>query len=185
MTHRWIVTVLGKDRPGIVAGATKVLYALGANLEDSAMTRLAGEFAILLIFSAPASVTDQRLRQAFDRLKRQQQLSLNLKPLTKLESRAPKARGIPYLISVYGADRPGIVYRVSQALAHSRINITDVQTHRSDLKGKRSGSAFYLMLLEVELPPGVKVTSLERTLGQLGRQLGVEVSMRGVESHVL
>ena len=72
MTHRWIVTVLGKDRPGIVAGATKVLYAIGANLEDSAMTRLAGEFAILLIFSAPASVTDQRLRQAFDRLARQQ-----------------------------------------------------------------------------------------------------------------
>ena len=45
MQERWIVTALGQDRPGIVAGVTKVLYDLGCNLEDSAMTRLEGEFA--------------------------------------------------------------------------------------------------------------------------------------------
>ena len=40
MSNRWIVTALGQDRPGIVAGVTEVLYKLGCNLEDSAMTRL-------------------------------------------------------------------------------------------------------------------------------------------------
>ena len=47
MTHRWIVTALGKDRPGIVAGVTKVLYQLGCNLEDSAMTRLECDVPIM------------------------------------------------------------------------------------------------------------------------------------------
>ncbi len=70
MSTRWIVTALGKDRPGIVAGITKILYQLGCNLEDSAMTRLGGEFAVMLAFSASAKAGADRLRRAFEPLEK-------------------------------------------------------------------------------------------------------------------
>lgn len=181
MTRRWIVTTLGKDRPGIVAGVTRVLYRLGCNLEDSAMTRLGGEFAIMLIFSIPPKVTEERLRKTFEPLERQLQLSVYLKPLTKLEASIPRRRGRAYAISVYGADRPGIVYRVSEALARAGVNINDVHTHRS----AQGGPSLYMLLLEVEVPPTVPAASLQRRLQQLGRLLGVAVNLRSAEADVL
>ena len=184
MTHRWIVTALGKDRPGIVAGVTKILYQRGCNLEDSAMTRLEGEFAMMLIFSAPAKETEERLSKACEPLRRQLKLAVHLKPLSLPETSAPKGRGRAYVISVYGADRPGIVYHISEALARTNINITDVETHRSPAGGCGK-SSLYLMLLEVELPARVTVASLEQRLQTLGKSLGVEVSLRSAEADVL
>ncbi len=181
MSKRWIVTALGKDRPGIVAGVTQVLYKLGCNLEDSAMTRLEGEFAIMLIFSSPAKAGDAQLRKAFEPLARRLKLVVHLKPLTTQETSAPHKRGNPYLLSVYGADRSGIVFRVADALARAGVNISDVHTHRSAGKPPY----LYLMLLEIEVPARVTMVSLERTLKQLGKRLGVEVSVRPAETAVL
>ena len=181
MSRRWIVTALGQDRPGIVAGVTKILYQLGCNLEDSAMTRLESEFAVMLIFSISTKVSEERLRRAFDPLESRLRLAVHLKPLTKAETGAPRKRGTVYLISVYGADRPGIVYRVSEALAKSGVNITDVHTHRSGT----TGPPLYLILLEVELPPARSAASLESTLSRVAKRLKVEVSVRPSEPAVL
>ena len=181
MARRWIVTALGKDRPGIVAGVTKILFELGCNLEDSAMTRLEGEFAVMLIFSAPARDTEERLRAAFTPLAKRLKLAVHLKPLTQSEARAPRKRGQNYLISVYGADRPGIVYQVSQALADAGANIYDVHTHRS----AKGGPSLYLLLLEVEAPARLSLEGLEQRLKRVGQRLRVEVSVRPADAQVL
>lgn len=180
MQERWIVTALGQDRPGIVAGVTKVLYDLGCNLEDSAMTRLEGEFAIMLIFSTVKRRSPETLRRAFRALERGK-LAVHLRRLTRSETRRPRARGVPYLISVYGADRPGIVYRVSSQLARAGVNITDVQTHRSPASGARKRS-LYVMLLEVEWPAKRSVSALSRQLKAVAKRLKVQVTLRPVEA---
>lgn len=185
MTHRWIITALGKDRPGIVAGVAKVLYGLGCNLEDSAMTRLEGEFAIMLIFESPPRVTVTALRRAFEPLRRRLRLTVHLKPLTKPEASTPPRRGKAYLISVYGADRPGIVFRVAEGLANAGINITDVETHRSEQPMSATRPPLYMMLLEVEVPQRLSVAVLQRKLERLARSLGVEVSLRPVGAEIL
>jgi glycine cleavage system transcriptional repressor len=195
MSQRWIVTALGQDRPGIVAGVAEVLYRLGCNLEDSAMTRLEGEFAIMLIFSSPAGSSAQSLSRAFRPLERRLKLVVHLKPLTGRETRAPRPRGRPHVISVYGADRPGIVYRVSQLLARAGVNITDVHTHRSPstrsarsgsrAKSRDAGPALYAMLLEVELPGGRSPKAVEQRLRQAAKRLRVRLSLRPAEAAVL
>jgi len=184
MNRRWILTALGQDRPGIVARVTKVLFELGCNLEDSAMTRLAGEFAIMLIFSAPGRLTQLRLEQAFKGISALARLVIHLKPLTRSET-TPIRRGSPFLISVYGADRPGIVYRVSNLLARLGINITDVSTHRTEPSKRKKRKPLYLMLLEVEVPSRIKAGRLDQTLRTLAKRLGVEVTLRSAEAHVL
>ncbi|MBI4597832.1 MAG: ACT domain-containing protein [Candidatus Omnitrophica bacterium] len=181
MAQRWIVTALGKDRPGIVAGVAKILYRLGCNLEDSAMTRLESEFAVMLIFSTKAKTSEAALRKAFAPLQRNLQLAVHLKPLTAQETRTPKKRSNTQLISVYGADKPGIVFRISDALARAGVNITDVHTHRS----AGDGPSLYLLLLEVELPPRVSSAALEGRLKVLGKSLGVQTSLRSSSPDVL
>ncbi len=181
MANRWVITIVGKDRPGIVAGVTKTLYRLGCNLEDSAMTRLEGEFAIMLIFSSPAKITEAAIHKAFGALERQLHLAAHLKRLSKAEATTPAKGGTPYRIAVYGADRSGIVFRVSEALARAGINILDVHTHRS----ASGGSPLYLMLLEVEVPARVKIERLESRLKSLAKTLDVEINVRPNEAEVL
>jgi len=181
MANRWIVTALGQDRPGIVAGVTKVLYGLRCNLEDSAMTRLAGEFAIMLIFSTPASLREEPLRKAFGPMATRLKLAVHLKPLSRQETRSPRLRGRQYLISVYGADKPGIVFRIAELLARGGVNIIDVHTHRS----RGNGPSLYAMLLEIEVPGQRPVAALEQRLKRTARRLGVEITLRPAESAVL
>ena len=125
-----------------------------------------------------------RLEQACQGLSRRVRLAIHLKALTKAEGTA-RPRGRPHLISVYGADRPGIVYRVSELLAGLRVNITDVSTRRTSRRTGTRTRSLYLMLLEVELPPRLNARDLERRLRSLARRLGVSVSLRSAEAHVL
>lgn len=180
MAKRWIVTALGKDQPGIVAGVTEALYKLGCNLEDSSMTRLEGEFAIMLIFSAKESVSLEALRKAYAPVERRLGLVVLLKRLSRQETTARK-RGRPYMISVYGSDRPGIVFRVANLLSSAGVNVTDVHTHRSAGKGP----SLYLMLLEIEVPQKTAVAALEKRLRALGATMGVRVNLRASDTNVL
>lgn len=182
MKQTWILTALGKDCPGIVAGVTKILFDLGCNLEDSSMTRLGGEFAIMVVFAAPRALIRARLERACVPLSKRLGLAVHLKPLSRAELSA-KPSGAPYVISVYGADRPGIVFRVSELLARLRINITDVSTHCAP--HRRGLPPLYLMLLEIELPRRVAARALDRRLKRLTKALGVTVSLRSAEATVL
>ena len=181
MASRWIVTALGQDRPGIVAGVTEVLYKLSCNLEDSAMTRLESEFAIMLIFSAPSKVDEAKLTKAFAPVAKTLRLAIHTKPLTTKETAAPSKAGVPFSISVYGADRAGIVFQVASALAKAHVNITDVHTHRS----ASGGPSLYAMLLEVEAPAKTTEEALTARLAPLVKKLGVELSIRPSEAAVL
>lgn len=181
MAKRWIVTALGQDKPGIVAGVTEVLYKLGCNLEDSSMTRLSGEFAIMLIFSGKVSVTIGKLKAVFAALEKRMRLTVHLRPLSRSEAATPRKRGHPFMISVYGSDKPGIVFRVANSLSRAHVNITDVHTHRST----GTAPSLYLMLLEVEIPARTAIAALEKRLKKLGKSLGVQVNLRASDTTVL
>lgn len=184
MSRYWILTVAGKDQPGIVAGVTKALFQLGCNLEDSEMTRLGGEFAMMVVFAAPAKATQAAIDRAFAILVRKMKLTVTFKPLSKQEVTPPKHAGPRCMISVYGADHPGIVFRVSEVLAKEKVNIVDVHTHRTPT-GTGKSKSLYLMLLDVEVPTKLSLETLDRRLQQLGKQLGVDVTVRSAEAEVL
>lgn len=172
-----LVTASGEDRPGIVAAVTGVLFDLGCNLEDSAMTRLEGAFAMLVVARVPAGRVDEMSRQ-FARLGEQADLSIQVKTMSAAEVRQPVSAGEPYIISLYGADKPGLVYRVASLLSDLGVNITDVVTHRSAGEGR---GPLYQLALEVELPRAVDGDELSRRLTSLGRELEVEITIRPME----
>ena len=170
------VTVISKDRPGIVADISEVLYRLGCNLEDSSCTMLGGDFAIILIVSHAKPFPKSRLGDEFRLLHERTGLTVYVRALTEEEVCPAKEEGELCLVSVYGSDRPGIVYRVTRALADRRVNITDLNTR---LIGTRE-EPVYVLMLEAILPNGMAVEGLEHLLEKLKKELNVEISVRAI-----
>lgn len=166
------VTVIGPDRVGIVADVAGSLAALGANLTDSTMTRLRGHFAMTLVCSAGVSVAE--VERALSPLSGEDGLLVTVREVGP-EGQAAHA-GAPFLLSVHGADRLGIVSAVTRVVADAGGNITDLST--------RLLGSLYLLVAEVDLPEGV-AEDLTTRLADLAADLGVEVSLRPAGADVL
>lgn len=173
-----ILTAVGKDQPGIVAAVSRILYETGCNIEDSSMTILKGDFAMILIISLPQELKTTELDQKLNSLRQSLNLMLWLRELGQEELiHKPSAGTQMYVISVYGTDKPGIVYKVTRTLAENKINICDVETK---IIGTKSNPV-YVMILEVEIPPEIKIENLEKKLVNLGQELNVEISLKPLE----
>jgi glycine cleavage system transcriptional repressor len=174
-----VVTVLGKDRPGIIAEIARVLFEKGGNIEDSSMTILQGEFAMILIVSIPEGMTLHELRRGLIDIEGSMDLEVHLKGLREEETRrADLSQSQPYMITILGFDHPGIVYRVSRTLADRKINISDMNTK---VLHEAKGSV-YAMALEVEVPVDFDVVRLREDLAVLGKELHVDVTLNPIES---
>jgi glycine cleavage system transcriptional repressor len=167
------VTVIGHDRPGIIARATGLLADLGANLEDSSMTILRGHFAMVLIASAEVSVP--AAEHALAPLAADGTLSVSVREVPAEDE--PAAVGPSYLLSVHGGDRPGIVSAVTREVAANGGNITDLTT--------RLSGDLYVLVAEVDLPARADVATLSERLAGVAQDLGVQVSLRPLDSDVL
>lgn len=167
------VTAIGADRPGIVAAVTKVLLDREANIEDSRMAILGGHFSMMLVVR-PAPNDDARsLEAALAPTASELGLTLDVRPIEDLA--AARSIGAAYLLSVYGADRPGIVHDVSEALANAGVNIVDLRTHVTD-----SDPPVYIMLMDLEVPGDATV--LEQQLKELAASRGIDVTLRASDA---
>ncbi len=176
MAKHIALSVLGQDRPGIVSGITKVLFETGCNIEDSSMTLLRSEFAMILLVALGNNTSADTLRACFAKTAATSKLAVFIKPISFKEDLPEPKKGEPHIIAVYGADKPGIVYRVSDQLAKKKINITDVQTAFS------RGANTYTMLLEATLPGSISRAAAKTMLTTLGKKLGVTISIQPVET---
>jgi glycine cleavage system transcriptional repressor len=170
------VTIISKDRPGIVADTTEVLFRLGCNIEDSSCTMLGGDFAIILIVSHAKPFTKTRLMDEFNGLHDRTGLATYIRTLSEEEICPMKEEGELCLVSVYGSDQPGIVYQVTRALADQCINITDLNTKLIGTKEE----PVYVLMLEATLPEGLTVDGVSDMLENLRKELNVEITVRSI-----
>lgn len=162
------ITVVGRDRPGIVADVSARLAQLGLNLTDSTMTLLRGHFAMMLVCSGAADVLIVQDALA----------SLDVAiTVAAAPDPGPAAAGVPYTLVVYGADRLGIVAAVTSAVAAAGGNITDLTT--------RLSGDLYVLTAELTVPAGADVDALGATLTSVGQELGVEVGLRASDADLL
>lgn len=167
------VTVLGDDRPGIVADVTSALARLGGNLEDSTMTLLRGHFAMVVLLRTPHAGSE--VEAVLHPLTDGGQLVVDVRPLP--EHDAPDLRGTAYALRVHGADRPGIVATITGVVARHGGNIVDL--------GTRLGGTMYVLVAELVLPEGGSAEALERELAQVSSDIGVEVHLTPVDDDLL
>jgi glycine cleavage system transcriptional repressor len=167
------VTVIGQDRPGIVADVTGALADLHGNLEDSTMTLLRGHFAMVLLVHTGAGAPA---------------VEAALRPLTAGGALVISARvldgppasevgGPAYALRVHGADRPGIVATITAVVARHGVNIVDLGTRLVD--------GLYVLMAELQLPREASPVGLAAELRGAADELGVEVHLSPIDDDLL
>jgi glycine cleavage system transcriptional repressor len=178
MNRYAMLTAFGQDRPGIVAALAEGLFQLGCNIEDTCMTRLRGEFTMMLMVRLPMDLPANALAE---------QLLPYITPLDltvlcrEVPARAAEREAEPdlpiFMLSVYGADHPGIVAQVARVVADHRGTITDMNTRVIGAADR----PVYIMILEVQMPAGSQPEALGQALDLLKPSLGVDVTFRPLE----
>ena len=136
MSKWYMLTLVGKDQTGIVANVSKALFELGCQLGETSMMRLGGNFTMMLMtqYDGELAQLQTKLAKVADAM----HLRLHIDPIEgRLHDHI-----VPNLqISVHGADRPGIVARVTDLLERHQFNILDLE---SDVGGTKE-KPFYIM----------------------------------------
>ena len=140
-----VLTLVGADQPGIVAAVADTLYQQGCNLAQASMMRLGANFAIMLRVSHSP---DDDLRQILSPVCEKMALHLHI---DEDAASSQPAVDPDVQVTVYGADRSGIVAQVTTLLAKAGLNIIDLET---DVGGTEE-SPIYIMTLEGVATRGV------------------------------
>jgi len=167
--HWYMLTLVGKDRPGIVAHVTSALFEGGANLGEASMMRLGGNFSMMLMVQFAGNL--HALHELIDGVA--ESLSLHLH-LDRIEGRLHDHRQPDVRISVYGADRAGIVAKVTGVLAEAGLHILDLE---SDVAGTEA-EPVYIMTIEGHASEGIP--ALESALA-IVKQEGIDASLEPVD----
>lgn len=177
MKTYYILSAIGKDRPGIVADVSEVIYECGGNIEDSSMTLLRNHFALLLLFSTEREEVSQKLPSGLRRLEWEKNLTLFYSPVTLEEAHLRAKEGVErFRISTSGVDHAGIVFKVCRLLADRGINIIDMKTLRHI--SPESGTPLFEMDMEVEIPKSVSEQKLREELHRLANELVIDLVLR-------
>ncbi|PLX85156.1 MAG: hypothetical protein C0617_05585 [Desulfuromonas sp.] len=174
MESRYIMTAFGRDRPGIVADVTKILYENGCNLEDNTMTLLVDEFTLILLFTCPRKDIEEHLNRECRRLERDNGISAFIRPLEERRE-VSRSKSQDCTLHVEGMDQAGIVYKISRYLADNAVNIVDI---KSTVKASpESGTAVYTMEILVQVPGGSSPSQLEDGLAAVAEEVHVDITV--------
>jgi glycine cleavage system transcriptional repressor len=171
--QKWyMLTLVGKDRPGIVAHVTAALYEGGANLGETSMMRLGGNFSIMMMVQF--SGTTHALQDLVGGVAESLGLQLHI---DHIEARLHDHRIPDVRITVYGADRTGIVAKVTGVLAEAGLDILELE---SDVAGTNA-EPIYIMSIEGLAAEGVP--ALESAL-EIVRAEGIDASLQPIDTLV-
>ena len=173
------VTAVGADRPGIAAAVTKILFEHRGNIEDSRMAILGGHFSMMLIVGLPEGTDPATIEQALQGPAKDLDLLVSVRTVTHATAE-PAAGAEEYVVSVYGADKPGIVFKVSETLARHAVNITDLATRVVE-----GDPPVYVVLMEVVVPGTADTADIDADLKMAGADLDVDVSFHPLEAETL
>ena len=169
----FIITAVGPDQPGMAHALAQRLFDAACNLEDTTMTRLSGQFAMILAVTPPADLTLNALQTLLAPLRESHGLTIEIAPaVSDVAGEGPR-----HILTAYGPETSGLLARVTQVLAERAVNVTDVQTRVA------SAGMAYVMLLELELPPQLRAAALEAELRH--RAPDLQISLRALEAETL
>ena len=139
MRNWYMLTLVGKDRPGIVAEVSQVLFEAGGNLGEASMARLGGNFTVMLMLQIDAE--KEKIENLLQPLGKKLGLFFHIDEIvgTLHHHIEPNFR-----LSVHGADQAGIVAMVTSVLAELKFNILNLE---SDVGGSPK-KPIYIMHIE-------------------------------------
>jgi len=175
MEQKFIMTAFSKDRPGIVADVTEVIYENGCNLEDSTMTNMLDEFAIILLFAGQGDNLEEQLSGDCRRLEREKGITAFIRPV-EADDQGKAVNFTTKTINVEGIDQTGIVFKASRFLANNHINIENLTSRRTT--SPESGTALYFMEIRIQIPENISLKQFQNGLSKVGEELNLDITLR-------
>lgn len=161
------LTIIGTDRPGIVAELSDLVARHQGNWMESRMANLAGQFAGIVQIQIDAAQASALLSE-LDTLEQN-----GLKILTAESSGASPANRSLLEIELLGRDHVGIVKDITQALAGIQVTIDEMKS--GCFSGSMSGGEMFRAWLRVDVPAGVSFETLESSLHLVSNDLMVDL----------
>lgn len=169
-----VLTVIGRDRPGLVELLASLISKHGGNWLESRMNRLGGEFAGILRLTLPES-SEESLRQELGALG-----GSGLTVLVKRDEAPPSAPNRVITLQLLGADRPGIVRQIANAFARHGANVEELVTEC--LSAPMSGEPLFKATARLALPPSCTLEVLRADLDRAASDLLVDIDLQPEES---
>lgn len=172
MTDQLVITAVGPDRKGLVGEFTGHVHRAGANLADSRMVNLEGQFALLALVEGDAA--------ALERLKTEMREASSMGlAITFTDHSGPstgeKEPGIPFRLKTYSMDQPGIVHRVTKYLVEHGINIEELETKLDS--APFTGTSVFTMEILMSVPKSASVKELRKGLQELGDSINCDIDL--------
>jgi glycine cleavage system regulatory protein len=168
-----VVTVIGKDRPGLVESVSAVVEANGGSWVESRMSRLAGEFAGILRVSVPGDQADT-LTKGLESLE-----SDGLRVVVERGVEEAEAEGYLIVLELIGSDRPGIVHKISEALADRNVNVDELNTECDGAPW--SGDTLFKATARLRAPNDLDLDQLREGLEAIAGDLMVDITIGEAE----
>jgi glycine cleavage system transcriptional repressor len=170
-----VLSVTGRDRPGIVAAVSKVLYQNRYNIEALSQNAIMGQFAMILVASVSNGNAFGELQRDCDQLMEARSLDIHLKKTLPEEMAPYRAGGAePFVITVQGEDKPGLAYGIAEVLAEWEVNITNLDARVAMINQKPE----YIQIYEVDIPKDLDFSVVHEKLRAKGEQMNVTVDLQ-------
>ena len=174
MTIKLVISALGTDRPGIVDELSDIIYTHELNIEDSRMTVLGGEFAILLLVSGEQPAIEALQEKSTD-IEQTLKMRLLIKPTI---ASAPAGNSIPYSVEVAAIDHPGIVNNISRFFSSRNINIVNLQTER--YAAPHTGSPMFALHMTIGLSADINIAQLRDAFTDMCDELNLDAELKSL-----
>jgi len=163
-----VISALGKDRPGIVNQFSKAVLDAGGNIEESRMSVLGGEFALMVLVSGDSKAIDA-IERDLGPLQNKLALTLIAK---RTEARTTQAPGRPYAVNVVAMDHPGIVHHVSQFFSSKHINVEEMDTNA--YAAPHTGTRMFSLSMTISVPAGISIGALRDEFADFCDELNLD-----------
>ncbi len=171
MHNRMVITALGQDRPGIVRELASAVTETGCNIEDSRMSVLGGEFAVILMVAGRWNEL-AKLEAGLPNTAKRIGLEVHLR---RTEATQGGEQLLPYRVEVVALDHPGIVAELANFFATREINIRDMNT--ASYAAAHTGTPMFSVQMSVDVPAGLHIASLRDEFMDFCDQLNLDALM--------
>ena len=170
---RMILSVIGYDRPGIVAYVAQTLADLNCNIENVSQTTLQGTFAGIFTAACPTNVTCEALETVFSAGISDNKLKIHVDPIMDAAA-VDKKPTQHFVVTTKGPDGQGLVAGITRVLANHKANISNLQAYfRGGTDADDNG-----MIYQVEVPLDTDLSALRQALRDKAQELNLEISIQ-------
>lgn len=172
--NKLIITILGKDRPGIIAATATSLYKLDCNLENINQVILQNQFAGIFIVLPPPELTLQTVKTTLEEDLAGTELHIHVDLADTTLNNGKKESGEDFIFTTIGPDQKGLVARFTRIIADANVNVKNL---RAVFKGGDNPEA-NIMVYELSLTPDIDHQALFSALRNKAAELGLDISIQ-------